>query len=123
MNTRFLSSSDRCIPKTYAAILSAVPGASAKLDGGLCQPECHVQPPTITGTYSNANYDFFLKPALQDFQSVGSALKTMARSAAVALRGDGCCQYHQLRDDITALEASRSDPQLPGHQHIDVCTQ
>ncbi|CAL5226722.1 g9574 [Coccomyxa viridis] len=66
------------------------------------------QPPTITGTYSNANYDFFLKPALQDFQAVGSALKTMARSAAVALRGDGCCQYHQLRDDITALEASRN---------------
>ena len=66
-----------------------------------------MQLPTITRRYTSATYDFFLKPALEDFQAVGAALKTMARSAAVALRGDGCCQYHQLREDITALEASR----------------
>ncbi len=74
------------------------------------QPQCHMQPPTITGRYTKASYDFFLKPILKDFQAVGAALKTMARSAAVALRGDGCCQYHQLREDITALEASRCKP-------------
>ena len=68
-----------------------------------------MQPPTITGRYTSATYDFFLKPAREDFKAVAGALKIMAHSAAVALRGDGCCQYHQLREDITALEASRCD--------------
>lgn len=68
-----------------------------------------MQPPNITGKYTSATFDFFVKPAHEDFQAVAAALGAMAHSAAVALRGDGCCQYHQLLDDIATLEASRSE--------------
>ena len=66
-----------------------------------------LQPPTITGRYTGASFNFFFKHALGGFQDVMAALKALAHSAASALRGDGCSQYTQLQEDIAALESSR----------------
>lgn len=66
-----------------------------------------LQPPAITGRYTGATFNFFIQPAQGEFRAVMGALSTMAQTAACALRGDGCGQYQQLKEDIAALETRR----------------
>ena len=84
------------------------------------QPQCHMQPPTITGRYTKASYDFFLKPILKDFQAVGAALKTMAPLSRCGAERRRLLPVPSAAGGHHRPGSQQVQTQLPCHQDIDM---